>query len=71
MCRCDERELSSISFSARQVKYGSLEKNVTSGVALERLGTELPDMEVEAWTVNNLPYAPKYVTGILTTVCYR
>ncbi|XP_043231648.1 uncharacterized protein LOC122386480 [Amphibalanus amphitrite] len=41
-----------------QVRYGSLESTITQGVALQRLGTELPDMELVAWADNDLPYLP-------------
>ncbi|KAF0307436.1 Contactin-associated protein like 5-4 [Amphibalanus amphitrite] len=47
-----------LSLDAGYVRYGSLESTITQGVALQRLGTELPDMELVAWADNDLPYLP-------------
>ena len=54
----------------RQVKYGSAERTLVHSVAVQRLGTEMPDMELTASTVNDLPYAPQSVTRLRTDYAY-
>ncbi|XP_037091569.1 uncharacterized protein LOC119111847 [Pollicipes pollicipes] len=51
--RATHQTLLPVNFEA---KYGTLTMATTQEIMLKRLGTEVPDMELTAWTVNDTPY---------------